>query len=81
MSTEAGTSSTSKAVDPATNGGFRPQVNMTVEPPKAGDLQKSYASIVGEVSNTNGWYGGMSRFPLQPPAGHDDGRDEEVSSR
>jgi regulator of protease activity HflC (stomatin/prohibitin superfamily) len=59
MSTEAGTSSTSKALDPAINGGFRPQANMTIEPPKPTDLQKSYASVVGEVSNTNGWYGGM----------------------
>jgi len=41
--------------------GFRPQANMTVEPPKPEDLQKSYASIVGNDANPKGWYGSMSR--------------------
>jgi erythrocyte band 7 integral membrane protein len=40
--------------------GFRPQQNMTVEPPKAQDLQPSYASIVGNDANPKGWYGSMS---------------------
>jgi erythrocyte band 7 integral membrane protein len=46
-------SSSNKAKGPdGTNGvGFRPQVNMTVEPPKQGDLQKSYASTIGDESN------------------------------
>jgi erythrocyte band 7 integral membrane protein len=40
--------------------GFRPQVGMTVEPPKPEDLQKSYASIVDQHANPKGWYGSMS---------------------
>jgi len=53
--------SSSKAKPLETNGaGFRPQVNMTVEPPKQGDLQKSYASIVGDDYAPKGWYGSMS---------------------
>ncbi|KAL2126281.1 hypothetical protein VTI74DRAFT_1267 [Chaetomium olivicolor] len=52
-------SSKGKATDvPTTNGGFRPHANMTVQPPKPDDLQKSYASVVEEVHNP-GWYGGM----------------------
>ncbi|KAI1780289.1 stomatin-like protein [Hypoxylon cercidicola] len=53
-----------KAVD-YTNGssagpaGFRSQVGMTVERPKAEDLQASYASIVGNDANPKGWYGSM----------------------
>lgn len=39
--------------------GFRPQVNMTVQPPRQEDLQKSYASIVGDEANPSGWYGSM----------------------
>ncbi|KLU91508.1 erythrocyte band 7 integral membrane protein [Magnaporthiopsis poae ATCC 64411] len=39
--------------------GFRPQANMTVQPPRQEDLQKSYASIVGEDSNPKGFYGIM----------------------
>ena len=52
---------------PETNGasdghiGFRPQQNMTVEPPKPRDLQPSYASIVGDDANPEGWYGSMSK--------------------
>ncbi|KAH9987669.1 stomatin-like protein [Xylariaceae sp. FL0662B] len=39
--------------------GFRPQANMTVEPPRQEDLQQSYASIVGTDANAKGWYGSM----------------------
>ena len=42
--------------------GFRPQANMAVVPPKKEDLQKSYASIVGDDHNPAGWYGSMSKF-------------------
>lgn len=42
--------------------GFRPQVNMSVQPPKPEDLQKSYASIVGNDANPKGWYGSMSMY-------------------
>lgn len=58
-------SSSSQA--PGTNGtsshnaaGFRPQVGMAVQPPRQEDLQKSYASIVGNDANPKGWYGSMS---------------------
>lgn len=53
--------------DVSNNIGFRPQVNMTVEPPKPEDLQKSYASIVGDDSGPQGWYGSMSTPPSLPP--------------
>lgn len=39
--------------------GFRPQTNMSVQPPRQEDLQKSYASIVGDEANPKGWYGTM----------------------
>jgi len=39
--------------------GFRPQMNMTIQPPTPDDLQKSYASIVAEDGNPKGWYGSM----------------------
>ncbi|GAB1313533.1 Stomatin [Madurella fahalii] len=53
-------SSKGKSLDTsAANGGFRPQVNMTVQPPKLEDLQQSYASIVGNDANPKGWYGSM----------------------
>ncbi|KAK3304064.1 uncharacterized protein B0T15DRAFT_228810 [Chaetomium strumarium] len=51
-------SSKGKAADLIGAGGFRPQVNMEVRPPKPEDLQKSYASVVDEV-HSPGWYGGM----------------------
>lgn len=54
-------SSSGKA--PELNGatGFRPQANMvTVQPPRPEDLQRSYASIVGNDANPKGWYGSMS---------------------
>jgi erythrocyte band 7 integral membrane protein len=53
------TASSSK--DPAVhgNGGFRPQVNMTVQPPREQDLQQSYASVIGTDANPKGWYGSM----------------------
>ncbi len=64
MSAETGSTSQAKPADPITTngGGFRPQLaSMTVEPPKQGDLQMSYASIVGdEDANPRGWYGSMS---------------------
>jgi regulator of protease activity HflC (stomatin/prohibitin superfamily) len=52
--------STSKKPADPTNGGFRPQAGMTIIPPKAEDLQKSYASIVGDdADRPQGWYGSM----------------------
>jgi hypothetical protein len=52
-------SSKGKGPDNATtNGGFRPQQAMKVEPPRPEDLQRSYASVVEEVHNP-GWYGAM----------------------
>lgn len=39
--------------------GFQPQNKMTVVPPKAEDLQMSYASIVGTDADAKGWYGTM----------------------
>lgn len=54
----AGNSSGGKVPDV----GFRPQANMAVVPPKKDDLQKSYASIVGDDHNPAGWYGSMSTF-------------------
>ncbi|KAK0634861.1 stomatin family protein [Bombardia bombarda] len=45
-----------KVVDPT---GFRPQINMAVQPPKPEDLQKSYASIVGADGEAKGWYENM----------------------
>ncbi|KAK4140784.1 stomatin-like protein [Dichotomopilus funicola] len=51
--------SSSKApLNPATNGGFKPQQKMRVERPKPEDLQRSYASVVDEV-HFPGWYGAM----------------------
>ena len=44
------------------NGGFIAQTKMDVRPPKEDDLQKSYASVVGNDPNPKGWYGGMSMF-------------------
>lgn len=50
---------------PETNGvgatGFRPQGPMVVQPPRQEDLQKSYASIVGNDADAKGWYGSMSK--------------------
>ncbi|KAI7775835.1 hypothetical protein LA080_006203 [Diaporthe eres] len=55
------TPGSSKAAD--TNGvgatGFRPQGPMVVQPPRQEDLQKSYASIVGNDADAKGWYGSM----------------------
>ncbi|KXX82270.1 Stomatin-like protein 3 [Madurella mycetomatis] len=52
-------SSKGKSLDTsAANGGFRPQANMSVQPPKLEDLQQSYASIVADA-NPKGWYGTM----------------------
>ena len=50
----------------ANNVGFRPQANMVVEPPKPEDLQKSYASIVGDDAGPQGWYGSMSTAARSP---------------
>jgi erythrocyte band 7 integral membrane protein len=52
--------SSSKHPEPLNGGGFRPMVNMSVQPPKQEDLQKSYASIVGNDADAKGWYGSMS---------------------
>lgn len=61
-------SSRGKATDgpPANAVGFRPQANMTVQPPKPEDLQKSYASVVGVDPQPKGWYGAMSTPPPAP---------------
>ena len=42
------------------NGGFRPQAPMAVVPPRKEDLQRSYAAIVANDANPQGWYGSMS---------------------
>lgn len=54
------TASSSKQPDISSQTGFRPQVNMTVQPPRQEDLQQSYASIVGNDASPKGWYGSMS---------------------
>lgn len=64
-SSDAGASKGKAADSAALNGGFRPQANMTVQPPKPEDLQKSYASVVGNDPNPKGWYGVMSMPALQ----------------
>lgn len=46
------------------NGGFQPTHKMTVQPPKKEDLQRSYATVVDEDANPQGWYGSMSTFPF-----------------
>lgn len=51
-------SSKAKATE-LNGGGFRSQGNMVVEPPKEGDLQKSYAKIISHDANPKGWYGSM----------------------
>lgn len=63
-----------KSIDTAVDGngigggGFRPQAGMTtVIPPQAGDLQKSYASIVGDDPGPKGWYGAMGKDRLPFP--------------
>lgn len=53
-------SSKGKHTAPDTAIGFRPQVNMTVQPPKMEDLQRSYATIVSTDADPKGWYGSMS---------------------
>lgn len=52
----------SSSKNPEVNGpqGFRPQVNMTVQPPRQEDLQRSYAGIVANDADAKGWYGTMS---------------------
>lgn len=64
MNNAPSTPGSSKAAD--TNGvgaqtGFRPQGPMVVQPPRQEDLQKSYASIVGNDADAKGWYGSMSK--------------------
>ncbi|KAF4126382.1 Regulator of protease HflC, stomatin/prohibitin superfamily [Geosmithia morbida] len=39
--------------------GFQPQKNMTVQPPKQEDLQRSYATVVDSEASPKGWYGSM----------------------
>lgn len=69
MDRPASTPSSSKA-PVESNGqhpsGFRAQAGMTVQRPRQEDLQKSYASIVGNDANPKGWYGSMS-MQLLPP--------------
>ncbi|KAI1328133.1 stomatin family protein [Xylariaceae sp. FL0255] len=43
----------------ANNAGFRSNAPMAVVPPQRGDLQQSYAQIVGDDANPKGWYGSM----------------------
>ena len=43
-------------------GGFVANQKMAVQPPRQEDLQKSYASIVGNDANPKGWYGSMSMY-------------------
>lgn len=73
-----GSSSSSKAPaadhDPS-DGGFKPQQQMTVQPPSKDDLQRSYATVVDADANPKGWYGTMSmyfpsrrRLPMLAPA-------------
>ncbi|KAL2155505.1 hypothetical protein VTH82DRAFT_247 [Thermothelomyces myriococcoides] len=50
--------STSKGKAPSTDEGFKPQQPMRVEPPKPGDIQRSYASVVDDA-HFPGWYGAM----------------------
>lgn len=40
-------------------GGFRPRAEAPVQPPRQEDLQRSYASTVGDDANPKGWYGTM----------------------
>ncbi|KAL1890603.1 hypothetical protein Sste5346_008119 [Sporothrix stenoceras] len=54
-----GSSSGTNGAKPVADVGFRPQANMAVVPPRKEDLQKSYASIVGDDHNPAGWYGSM----------------------
>ncbi|KOS22252.1 putative band 7 family protein [Escovopsis weberi] len=42
-----------------TSTGFQAQTKMTVQPPREGDLQRSYATTVGSDANPKGWYGSM----------------------
>jgi hypothetical protein len=49
--------------------GFRPQNHaagtITVEPPRREDLQPAYAQVLqGDDPAAHGWYGSMSKFPL-----------------
>lgn len=61
-----GSSSGTNGAKPVADVGFRPQANMAVVPPRKEDLQKSYASIVGDDHNPAGWYGSMSMFISYP---------------
>lgn len=58
------TGSSSKATEepehPNGTGGYVAAQKMAVQPPRQEDLQKSYASIVGNDANPKGWYGSMS---------------------
>ena len=46
--------------------GFRPQPQLAVVPPRKEDLQRSYAAIVANDANPQGWYGSMSMSSLFP---------------
>ncbi|PFH56068.1 hypothetical protein XA68_17126 [Ophiocordyceps unilateralis] len=43
-----------------TGGGFQAQNKMDVQPPREEDLQRSYATLVGDDANPKGWYGSMT---------------------
>ncbi|PHH63291.1 hypothetical protein CDD81_6148 [Ophiocordyceps australis] len=47
------------ALTEGSDGGFQPQANMAVIPPRQEDLQRSYATLVGDDANPKGWYGSM----------------------
>ncbi|KAJ2899435.1 hypothetical protein MKZ38_003050 [Zalerion maritima] len=55
----ASASSKNKAPATSGNGGYRREPGITVQPPKSEDLQKSYASIVGDDAGPKDWYGTM----------------------
>ncbi|KAF4584421.1 SPFH domain family protein [Ophiocordyceps camponoti-floridani] len=55
---DAATSSKAPATHVAPDVGFQAQNKMDVQPPKEGDLQRSYAKLVGDA-DPKGWYGSM----------------------
>ena len=60
----AGSSQNKQPAPEPSGGGFRAQANMTVQPPRVEDLQKSYATIVSNDANPSGWYGSMGTLHL-----------------
>lgn len=58
-----GSSSKAPALAPAPAPAYESGLKMEVQPPKQGDLQQSYATLVGNDPNPKGWYGSMSESP------------------